>query len=356
VLGGCTSQCAHGESAVDAVHRYDPRLNTWLKVKSMLTKRAYFYACALNVRSGNGLEAPDKTQQFIYAIGGKNREGALSSVERYDLSTNSWSFVRSMPAAYYAHAGCVMKDTVYVSGGYMNGQFTADLHCYLPDTDQWLQLKQMNAARGWHCMCVANERLYVFGGCYLNSTVGNLGGNAAAFNSPHPLPQHIAQAVTATEFYSVKSNQWHLARPMPNLHKEASCFSLNNFVYVLGGYNIQAKTGQRFISRYDYVKDVWETSGHCELPAGMTGMGLVIIDIPWFMFKDSRKPFDNLITTRPYQSKGRHFNYSYLYNQEETLLDSSFTDGTDSDLEESEFAFSDIEIKQEKTCSVADFL
>ena len=264
-----------------------------------------------------------------------------------------------MPAAYYAQAGCVMSDIVYVSGGYMNGQFTADLHCYLPDTDQWLQLKQMNAARGWHCMCVANERLYVFGGCYLNSNnhlVGNVGGNAAAFNSPQPLPQHVAQPVMTTEFYSVKSNQWHLAKPMPHLHKEASCFSLNNFVYVLGGYNIQAKTGQRLISRYDYIKDVWETSGHCELPAGMTGMGLVIIDIPWFMFKDTRRPFDKLMTARPHQSKGKHFNYGYLYNQEETLLESSLTNATDSDLEESEVAYTDIEIKHNKTCSVADFL
>lgn len=49
VIGGCTSQCAHGESAVNSVHRYDPRLNTWINVKSMLTKRSYFYACVVDV-------------------------------------------------------------------------------------------------------------------------------------------------------------------------------------------------------------------------------------------------------------------------------------------------------------------
>ena len=36
ILGGCTTQCAHGESAVNLVLRYDPRFNTWLQVKIFL--------------------------------------------------------------------------------------------------------------------------------------------------------------------------------------------------------------------------------------------------------------------------------------------------------------------------------
>lgn len=119
VIGGCTSQCAHGESAVSSVHRYDPRLNTWINVKSMLSKRSYFYACVVNVaekveNSSNKRKANEK--QFIYAIGGKNRDGSLSSVERYDLSANSWEFVSSLPSTYYAHSGCVHKDIIYISG------------------------------------------------------------------------------------------------------------------------------------------------------------------------------------------------------------------------------------------------
>ena len=44
VLGGCTTQCAHGESAVNSVMRYDPRSNSWLQCAPMLNKRAYFFA------------------------------------------------------------------------------------------------------------------------------------------------------------------------------------------------------------------------------------------------------------------------------------------------------------------------
>jgi hypothetical protein len=57
VLGGCTTQCAHGESAVNSVLRYDPRFDTWFQVCPMINKRAYFFAGVLNDR--------------IYTVGGK---------------------------------------------------------------------------------------------------------------------------------------------------------------------------------------------------------------------------------------------------------------------------------------------
>lgn len=267
VLGGCTSQCAHGESAVSSVHRYDPRLNTWITVKPMQAKRAYFYACVLDVKSEasetiSGDLVRSNTKQFIYAIGGKNRDGALCSVERYDLTTNSWEFVRSLPSAYYAHSGCVMDNMVYVTGGYSYGQFTADLYCYSPSIDQWQMLRPMNSPRGWHCMCVVNESLYVFGGCYLNNNTmpqvngpvnvnpGNNNNNTngqhnnnAVNNGQQLIPhqhqlQQIAQPVLFTEFYSPKTDRWSLCRPMANLYKEASCFLLNSFIYVLGNEKI----------------------------------------------------------------------------------------------------------------------
>lgn len=53
VLGGCISQCAHGESAVSNTFRFDPRLAKWTSIAPMLERRAYFYACSL--KSSNEL-------------------------------------------------------------------------------------------------------------------------------------------------------------------------------------------------------------------------------------------------------------------------------------------------------------
>lgn len=177
VLGGCVSQCAHGESAVSTSYRYDPRLNKWSNVNAMLDKRAYFYACSLDLlvrpvglfNSNANSEAMNlKRRAFVFSFGGKNRDGSLCSVEKYDIEANQWSYVQPMPASYYAHAGAVLNNIAYVSGGYTHGHFTPDLHAYVPGADQWEELRPMHAARGWHSMCAANDCIYVIGGCYLN--------------------------------------------------------------------------------------------------------------------------------------------------------------------------------------------
>lgn len=262
VIGGCLSQCAHGESAVNQAYRYDPRLNKWTNICSMLDKRAYFYACALIARG----------KEFIFSFGGKNRDGSLSSVEKYDLNSNTWSLGQAMPSAYYAHTGAVLNNLAYISGGYTHGHFTPDLHSFNPNTNQWEERRPMNVSRGWHSMCVANELLYVFGGCFLNSNQTQQQANQQ---------QQIAQPITVTEYYSPVTDQWTVVRPMTNLHKEASCFRMNNFVYIFGGYNLATKTGQKLISKYDFVNDLWYTVG--QLPTGMTGLGCCLLDLPWYL-------------------------------------------------------------------------
>jgi kelch-like protein 36 len=109
----------------------------------------------------------------IFAFGGKNRDGALSSVEKYDIVNNEWTFVQPLPSSYYAHSGAYLNNTVYLSGGYAHGHFTPDLLSFSMLTNQWNELRPMNAARGWHSMCVVNENLYVFGGCYLANSIKN---------------------------------------------------------------------------------------------------------------------------------------------------------------------------------------
>lgn len=251
VIGGCSTQCAHGESAVNNCYRYDPRFNTWLPIASMNERRAYFYACTLNNR--------------VYAIGGKNRDGAIATVEYYDALLNKWFLIQSMPAVYHAHAGAVLNNIIYVAGGYSQGHFTADLQAYFADLDQWEDLCPMNSPRGWHCMCEAMGKLYVFGGCHLN-------GNQQA------------QPILQTEYYTPDYDQWTIVSSLNNLHKEASCVRYFNYIYIIGGYNIQAKCGQKVVSRYDYINDKWENFGQFSI--GQTGFGCCLIDLPAYLLHD----------------------------------------------------------------------
>lgn len=63
--------------------RYDPRLDVWCKMANMLECRGDFVAIA--------------HRGFIYVFGGRNRFGVLKTCESYDISTNTWQHVASLP-------------------------------------------------------------------------------------------------------------------------------------------------------------------------------------------------------------------------------------------------------------------
>ena len=41
----------------------------------------------------------------LYAVGGRNAAGEMSSVECYSPKTDEWCFVEKMPEPHYGHAG-----------------------------------------------------------------------------------------------------------------------------------------------------------------------------------------------------------------------------------------------------------
>lgn len=251
VLGGCTTQCAHGESAVNLVLRYDPKFDNWYQICPMLNKRAYFFSGALHNK--------------IYAVGGKYKDGSLATAECYDPSDNTWDLIAPMPMSYHAHAGAVFGNYIYVSGGYSGNHFTPDMQRYDPLTNQWEDMATMLTPRGWHVMCVAQNKLFVFGGCNLNAN-------------------QQAQPVMQSECYDPAVDQWTIIAPLSISHKEASCVVYNDQIYVLGGYNVQTKTGQKLVSRFDVYTGIWETVG--ALPRSLTGVGYCTLKLPSYNIDD----------------------------------------------------------------------
>ena len=255
VLGGCTTQCAHGESAVNSVLRFDPRFNTWLQCTPMLKKRAYFFAGVVN--------------DYIFAIGGKHKDGSLSSVEMYNPSTNSWTNAPPMLTAYHAHAGIVYHNSVYISGGYSNQHFTQDMQRFDATQGVWEDMAPMMTPRGWHVMVKVNSRFLVFGGCNLNAN-------------------QQALSVLQSEMYDPETDQWTALSSLTLSHKEAACVPYLDYVCVLGGYNVQTKSGQKMVSKYDLVTGRWETIG--SLPISMTGVCYCQMVLPSYTQSDVASP------------------------------------------------------------------
>lgn len=96
-----------------------------------LLRRASFFACRLD--------------KHLYVIGGRNESGYLSSVESYNLETNEWNYVSSLPQPLAAHAGAVHNGKIYISG-----QASSDLHKYST-------LHVCRSTETLFCVCVLQE-------------------------------------------------------------------------------------------------------------------------------------------------------------------------------------------------------
>ena len=74
----------------------------------------------------------------IYAIGGNGVSGAASSeVDAYNIATNSWSVVASLPTAYALSAVEGADDQIYAIGGSLGVDSSSEVDAYNPLTNTW---------------------------------------------------------------------------------------------------------------------------------------------------------------------------------------------------------------------------
>ncbi|XP_008581764.1 PREDICTED: kelch-like protein 14, partial [Galeopterus variegatus] len=204
VLGGEDQWNPNGKHSTNFVSRYDPRFNSWIQLPPMQERRASFYACRLD--------------KHLYVIGGRNETGYLSSVECYNLETNEWRYVSSLPQPLAAHAGAVHNGKIYISGGVHNGEYVPWLYCYDPVMDVWARKQDMNTKRAIHTLAVMNDRLYAIGGNHLKGF------------------SHLD--VMLVECYDPKGDQWNILQtPILEGRSGPGCAVLEDSIYLVGGYS-----------------------------------------------------------------------------------------------------------------------
>nr|XP_039263069.1 kelch-like protein 9 [Styela clava] len=244
VLGGQNLFDERGTTAVNTVIRYDPRFNIWMRIAAMNDKRAGFTVSVVENR--------------LYALGGVNSSGRLSSMECYSLEDDRWRYVASVQTGLCDHAQAVYGNLVYISGGFKEGRFSNQLLAYSPRHDTWHERSSMHYARGWHAMVSYGDNILVTG--------GNSG-----------LTKRVD--IHETEIYSGMTDQWTLVSPLPMPHSEGGCEIYDGKIYLVGGYSWAHQKCLSTIQSYDPAKDTWENAGN--LPIELSGVRLTLITIPY---------------------------------------------------------------------------
>lgn len=244
IAGGSFSRDNGGDAASNLLYRYDPRCKQWIKVASMNQRRVDFYLASIG--------------DVLVAVGGRNENGALSSVETYSPKTDSWAYVAGLPRFTYGHAGTIYKDFVYISGGhdYQIGPYRKNVLCYDVRSDVWEERRPMGTARGWHSMCSLDERIYCIGG------------------SDDSVESMERFDVLGVEAYSPQCDQWSRVAPLLLANSESGVAVWQDRIYILGGYSWENSTFSKAVQVYDHQTDRW--SRGTDLPKAIAGVSACV--------------------------------------------------------------------------------
>lgn len=196
----------------------------------------------------------------LYAIGGRNTDGLLATIESYQPSTNTWQLRTPMDMPRCCHASAVLPSgDILVTGGYVNCAYSRSVIHYSIDSDTWSEQEELETPRGWHCSATLGGKVYVVGGSQLG-------------------PGGVRIDVMTMEVFSPESKQWTRAATLPLGVSTAGMSPLGNHLYLLGGWNEAEKRYKSAVQRYDPGTDSW--SAVEDLPEPIVGVSCCSLPLP----------------------------------------------------------------------------
>lgn len=266
--------------------------NSWTAKAVMPTGRVTLAAAVVN----NSLH-----QAILYAIGGDDGNGqTLSTVEAYNLATDTWSTKAPLPVKLEETNGAgLIAGKIYVSGGRDldntspgsdDGAPRSSLYVYDSGTDSWSRKADMPQPSIGGVTGAINGRLYVLNASFnrfyrydpstdtwsvlpkcpgthfrgaaavIRDKLYVAGGERFAANGPIGIRRiHVYDPVT---------NRWSEKTAMPHAVYLAAGARLLGQFYVIGG--IAGARSRDFVQAYDPVANTWRLMAH--LPTFRDGL------------------------------------------------------------------------------------
>jgi N-acetylneuraminic acid mutarotase len=185
----------------------------------------------------------------IYVIGGFDGEGR---VEAYDVFTNTWATVASLPAARNHVGAAEAGGHVYAVGGFADTGFVpvSSVFRYDPTEDRWESVAPLPRVRGALAAAALRGRVHAIGGT----------GSSGA-------------SVTRHDVYDPATDSWTEMAPLPTARNHLAAVTIGDFVYAVGGRG-GANTGE--LDRYNPDADQWDVLA--PMPTARSGIAAAAID------------------------------------------------------------------------------
>lgn len=188
---------------------------------------------------------------MVYSIGGSAGSDWKQLVEEYNPLTDAWMTKANMPTGRHSPACGVYNNSIYVAAGTYFSGYSSSLEAYDPLTNAWVAKAALTSTPRNVYGAFANGKFYLLGG----DTAGVL--------------------YNLVDEYDPIANIWTPKTPMPTARKGVAV-TVNNKIYVIGGYTLGASAGMNTVEEYDPVLDSWTTKA--TMPTARSGMATAVID------------------------------------------------------------------------------
>uniref|UniRef100_A0A8C9VCP6 Kelch-like family member 4 n=1 Tax=Scleropages formosus TaxID=113540 RepID=A0A8C9VCP6_SCLFO len=238
----------------------------------------------------------------LYAVGGMDATKGSTTIEKYDLRTNTWIQVGVMNGRRLQFGVAVIDNKLYVVGG-RDGLKTSNMvECYSPVTKVWSTMPPMSTHRHGLGIAVLEGPMYAVGGhdgwSYLNtverwdpqarqwnyvasmstprSTVGVTALNGKLFAVGG---RDGSSCLRSMECFDPHTNKWSMCAPMSKRRGGVGVATYNGFLYAVGGHDAPASNHCSRLSdcveRYDPKTDTWTTVAPLSVPRDAVGVCLL---------------------------------------------------------------------------------
>ncbi|XP_078258388.1 kelch-like protein 1 [Rhinoraja longicauda] len=223
------------------IEKYDLRTNTWTQAGVMNGRRLQFGVAVID----------DK----LYVVGGRDGLKTLNTVECYNPKTKTWTELPSMSTHRHGLGVAVLEGPMYAVGGHDGWSYLNTVERWDPQACQWTFVASMSIARSTVGVAALNGKLYA---------VGGRDGSAC---------------LKSIECYDPHTNKWSMCTPMSKRRGGVGVATCDGFLYAVGGHDAPASNHCSRLSdcveRYDPKTDTWTMIASVSVPRDAVGVCLL---------------------------------------------------------------------------------
>ncbi|XP_030802867.1 kelch-like protein 5 isoform X4 [Camarhynchus parvulus] len=224
-----------------SIEKYELRTNTWTPVANMNGRRLQFGVAVLD----------DK----LFVVGGRDGLKTLNTVECYNPRSKTWSVMPPMSTHRHGLGVAVLEGPMYAVGGHDGWSYLNTVERWDPQARQWNFVASMSTPRSTVGVAILNGKLYAVGG------------------------RDGSSCLKSVECFDPHTNKWTLCAQMSKRRGGVGVTTWNGFLYAIGGHDAPASNLTSRLSdcveRYDPKTDMWTAVASMSISRDAVGVCLL---------------------------------------------------------------------------------